>query len=137
MDDEETASLREKALALDEATEHLIEELCRRIQVIRSSHHPQDDPDSSFLDDEPVEDEKVVIEQLLSVSGSVFLSFETTTHLQFALFALCGRSDPCARYFLNWLWEKLRNPMSLPAVRESALGYAASFLCRAGFLSTE
>ncbi|CAD7085871.1 unnamed protein product [Hermetia illucens] len=74
---------------------------------------------------------------LLSAFEDIILPSHNTHHVQFLLFYLCSLKNILAEKFLSNMWSKVINPNVSAPIRQSAVGYIASFLARAKFVSKD
>lgn len=72
---------------------------------------------------------------LLNIFDNVILPSHNTHHVQFVIFHYCSFKLFLAEKFLSFLWSKLTDLNVSAPIRQAAVGYIASFLARAKFIS--
>ncbi|KDR09373.1 hypothetical protein L798_00940, partial [Zootermopsis nevadensis] len=78
---------------------------------------------------------KQLYHDLVTVFEQVVLSTHATHHVQFLLFYICSFRVTVAESFLNFLWHKVVSPSMPSIVRQSAIMYMGSMLCRASYIN--
>jgi len=78
---------------------------------------------------------KHLYHDLVTVFEQVILSTHATHHVQFLLFYMCSFRVNLAETFLNYLWHKVVSPSVPSIVRQSAIMYMGSLLCRAAYVN--
>jgi RNA polymerase I-specific transcription initiation factor RRN3 len=78
---------------------------------------------------------KLLYHDLVTVFEQVILSTHATHHIQFLLFYMCSFRETLAKTFLNYLWHKVVSPSVPSIVRQSAIMYMGSLLCRAAYIN--
>jgi len=78
---------------------------------------------------------KHLYRDLVTVFEQVILSTHATHHVQFLLFYMCSFRVNLAETFLNYLWHKVVSPSVSSIVRQSAIMYMGSLLCRAAYIN--
>jgi RNA polymerase I-specific transcription initiation factor RRN3 len=78
---------------------------------------------------------KQLYQDLVTVFEQVILSTHATHHIQFLLFYICSFKMTLAESFLNFLWQKVVSPSVPSIIRQSAIMYLGSLLCRASYIS--
>jgi RNA polymerase I-specific transcription initiation factor RRN3 len=78
---------------------------------------------------------KHLYRDLITVFDQVILSTHATHHVQFLLFYLCSFKVTLAETFVNFLWHKVVSPSVPSIIRQSAIMYLGSLLCRASYIS--
>ncbi|XP_039481848.1 RNA polymerase I-specific transcription initiation factor RRN3 [Drosophila santomea] len=76
-----------------------------------------------------------LFKMLLYLFDEVLLPSHNTHHVQFILFYVTSLRSVYSEAFLDSLWLKVQNPNVSAVIRHAAVGYMASFLSRARFLS--
>ncbi|XP_065358254.1 RNA polymerase I-specific transcription initiation factor RRN3 [Calliphora vicina] len=72
---------------------------------------------------------------LIRAFDDVILPIHNTHHVQFVIFYFCSLKQSLAETFLASLWDKIRNPNCSAVIRQTSVGYVASFLARSKFIS--
>ncbi|KAM7352486.1 RNA polymerase I-specific transcription initiation factor RRN3 homolog Tif-IA [Cochliomyia hominivorax] len=72
---------------------------------------------------------------LIKAFDEVILPIHNTHHAQFVVFYFCSLKQCLAESFLSSLWDKIRNPNCSAVIRQTSVGYMASFLARSKFIS--
>ncbi|XP_023296481.2 RNA polymerase I-specific transcription initiation factor RRN3 [Lucilia cuprina] len=72
---------------------------------------------------------------LIKAFDEVILPIHNTHHVQFVIFYFCSLKQSLAETFLASLWDKIRNPNCSAVIRQTSVGYMASFLARSKFIS--
>lgn len=67
---------------------------------------------------------------LIKAFDNVILPIHNTHHAQFVLFYFCSLKQCLAESFLSSLWDKITNPNCSAVIRQTSVGYMASFLAR-------
>lgn len=78
---------------------------------------------------------KQLYHDLVTVFEQVILLTHATHHLQFLVFYICSFKVTLAETFLNFLWHKVVSPSVPSIVRQSAIMYIGSLLCRASYIN--
>lgn len=78
---------------------------------------------------------KHLYNDLVTVFEQVVLSTHATHHVQFLLFYMCSFRVTLAETFLNNLWHQVVSPSVPSVVRQSAIMYIGSLLCRAAYIN--
>jgi RNA polymerase I-specific transcription initiation factor RRN3 len=78
---------------------------------------------------------KQLYHDLVTVFEQVILSTHATHHVQFLLFYVCSFKMTLAETFVNFLWHKVVSPNMPSIVRQSAVMYMGSMLCRASYIN--
>ena len=73
---------------------------------------------------------------LLKVFDTSILPTQRSKHTQFLLFFLCSRSLIFSQHFLAYLVKKTIDAESSQFIKETAVGYIASYIARAKFVSS-
>ncbi|TMW53970.1 hypothetical protein DOY81_001027 [Sarcophaga bullata] len=72
---------------------------------------------------------------LIKAFDDVILPIHNTHHVQFLIFYFCSLKQSLAEKFLCSLWDKIINPNCSAVIRQTSVGYLASFLARSKFIS--
>ncbi|XP_029722656.2 RNA polymerase I-specific transcription initiation factor RRN3 [Aedes albopictus] len=72
---------------------------------------------------------------LLALFDKHILPTHNTHHVQFLVFYICSFKQSYAEYFITYLWKQVCNPNVSTPMRQAAVGYIASMLARAKYLS--
>lgn len=72
---------------------------------------------------------------LIKAFDNVILPIHNTHHAQFVLFYFSSLKQSLAECFLSSLWDKIRNPNCSAVIRQTSVGYMASFLARSKCIS--
>lgn len=68
---------------------------------------------------------------------NVILPSHNTHHVQFLVFYVCSFKSALGEKFLEFLWNKMRDPNESAVIRQAAVGYIASLLARSKTLSLD
>lgn len=74
---------------------------------------------------------------LENVFDKVILPSHNTHHVQFLAFYFCSFKSTLGEKFLEFLWKKVKDPNESAVIRQTAVGYIASFLARSKTLDLD
>ncbi|XP_055850778.1 RNA polymerase I-specific transcription initiation factor RRN3 [Episyrphus balteatus] len=69
--------------------------------------------------------------------NNVILPSHNTHHVQFLVFYFCSFKNILGEKFLEFLWNKMKDPNESAIIRQASVGYIASFLARSKTLPLE
>ncbi|XP_055548838.1 RNA polymerase I-specific transcription initiation factor RRN3 [Wyeomyia smithii] len=72
---------------------------------------------------------------LLRLFDNHILPTHNTHHVQFLIFYVCSFKQSYVEYFITYLWKHVCNPNVSTPMRQASVGYIASMLARAKFVS--
>jgi RNA polymerase I-specific transcription initiation factor RRN3 len=78
---------------------------------------------------------KSMYHDLLSVFENEILPTYNSSHIQYIMYYFLSFKTTLAENFSTWLWKKCCDVSSPSTLRQAAVGYLASLLCRAPFIS--
>lgn len=78
---------------------------------------------------------KKFFKEILALFDKVILPTHGSFHIQFILFYLCSLKPDLQEAYIDYLWKKVQNPNTAPALRQAATFYIGSFLARASYVS--
>ncbi|KAK9679926.1 RNA polymerase I specific transcription initiation factor RRN3 [Popillia japonica] len=74
---------------------------------------------------------KGLYQDIISAFDKIILPTYNLHHVQFIMFLLCSFKTAIAEAFLNYLWKKVCTPNTASVIRQTSVGYIASFIARA------
>lgn len=72
---------------------------------------------------------------LLTLFDKHILPTHNTHHVQFLIFYVCSFKQSYVEYFITYLWKQVCNPNVSTPMRQAAVGYIASMLARAKYVT--
>ncbi|XP_031839526.1 RNA polymerase I-specific transcription initiation factor RRN3 homolog Tif-IA [Nomia melanderi] len=83
-----------------------------------------------------IEHLKSLYYDLLQIFETVILPTHASQFVQYIILYICSFKTAVAEAFIDWLWRKVSDPNIPSVTRQSSVGYIASFLVTANFITT-